>query len=196
MKKMMIGWMVCLCVLVASPLVRAQGPTGSQEAAAGRQIPLKVQIIVSRYLGEKKVSSLPYTLAVVAGDNDKTSLRMGVDVPIVSTVFSAAAAGGPATIPQSSFTYRSIGTNIDCIARRVEDGLFKLFLAVEDSSVFVADKEGAGGRAPSAPAPSVRKFQSTFNLLLKDGQTAQHTTATDPVSGEVLRIDVTLTVLK
>jgi hypothetical protein len=44
--------------------------------------------------------------------------------------------------------------------------------------------------------PSVRKFQSTFNLLLKDGQTATHTAATDPVSGEVLRIDVTLTVLK
>src|SRR5688500_3448686 len=111
---MMIGWMVLSCALFASPLLRAEGPVPSQEAAA-RQVPLKVQIVVSRMQGNKQVSSLPYTLAVVAGDNDKTSLRMGVDVPIVQTVFGAASAGGTTSTPQSSFTYRSIGTNIDCI---------------------------------------------------------------------------------
>ena len=44
-----------------------------------------------------------------------------------------------------------------------------------------------------AGIPAFRSFTSTFNVLLKDGQTAQHTAATDPVSGEVLRVDVTLT---
>jgi hypothetical protein len=195
-KRMMIGWTVLACVLFASPLLDAQTQPG-QEATTRRQIPLKVQLVVSRYLGEKKVSSLPYTLSVVANDNDKTSLRMGVEVPIANTVFSPATPGGTQTTPMTSFNYRSIGTNIDCSARTLEEGLFKLDLAVEDSSVFVADKDSAGlGRTPGVPAPSIRNFKSTFNLLLKDGQTATHTAATDPVSGEVLRIDVTATVLK
>ena len=197
MKRMMILWMVLSCVLVASPLARAQEVPSPRphQPAAGRQVPLKVQLVVSRTQGNKQISSLPYTLSVVANDNDKTSLRMGVDVPIQQTG-SGAATGGLATIPVSSYSYRSVGTNIDCSARTLEDGVFKLDLAVEDSSVFVPDQESAATTSRTLPMPSFRKFQSTFNLLLKDGQTAQHTAATDPVSGEVLRIEVTLTVLK
>lgn len=196
-KMMMVGWIVLSCVTFAPPLARAQEVPSPRphQPAAGRQVPLKVQLVVSRTQGNKQVSSLPYSLSVIANDNDKTSLRMGVDVPIPQTVFGA---GAGSAIPQTSYSYRSIGTNIDCSARTLEDGVFKLDLAVEDSSVFVTDKESAAttNRTPGLPLPSVRKFTSSFNLLLKDGQTAQHTAATDPVSGEVLRIEVTLTVLK
>ena len=90
--------------------------------------------------------------------------------------------------------YRSVGTNIDCAARTVDGILFKLDLAVSDTSVFLTDKQAT----PSGLAgiPAFRSFTSTFNVLLKDGQTTQHTSATDSISGEVLRVDVTLTVLK
>jgi hypothetical protein len=44
--------------------------------------------------------------------------------------------------------------------------------------------------------PVLRSFTSNFTILLRDGQTAQYTTATDQVSGEVLKIDATLNVLK
>jgi hypothetical protein len=33
-------------------------------------------------------------------------------------------------------------------------------------------------------------------MVLKDGQTTQLTTAADPISGDVMRVDVTLTVVK
>ena len=40
--------------------------------------PLKVQVVVSRYDGEKKLASMPYTLLVNAGDRDnRVTLRMG-----------------------------------------------------------------------------------------------------------------------
>jgi hypothetical protein len=178
--------MVVLGMVIAAPAARAQEPKP--------QIPLKVQLVVSRYQGEKKISSLPYTLAVIANDNDKTTLRMGVDVPIPATVF-ASPKEGATTTPMTSYNYRSVGTNIDCSARTIEAGVFKLDLAVEDSSVFLAEKDAARV-TNQVSAPSVRRFTSTFNVLLKDGQTVQHTSATDPVSGEVLRIDVMLTVLK
>ncbi len=32
--------------------------------------------------------------------------------------------------------------------------------------------------------------------MLRDGQTTQLTTAADPITGEIMRVDVTLTVIK
>ena len=191
--KKLIGLIVLAAVAVLAPTVRAEDRDTTQ-AQTGRQVPLKVQLVVARYQGEKKVSSLPYTLSVVANDGDKTSLRMTLDVPIPQTVFSTPKEGGPATTPVASYSYRSVGTNIDCQARTVEEGVFKLDLGVSDSSVFAADKEANPGRV--GPPVTIRNFTSTFNVMLRDGQTVQHTSATDPVTGEVLRIDVTLTVLK
>ena len=193
MKKLIVSTVLSGIALLA-PAARAEEPRGPDTTQAGttREIPLRVQVVVSRSQGEKKISSLPYTLSVVANDKDKTTMRMGVDVPIPQTVFGAPKEGATG-VPQVSYTYRSIGTNIDCTARSIDDGIFKLDLAVEDSSIFVGEKETTANRIG---APTLRRFTSTFNVLLKDGQTVQHTAATDPVSGEVLRVDITLTVVK
>ena len=97
-------------------------------SGAARQIPVKVTLTLSRYMGEKKVSSTPYVLGVLT-NAPKTSLRMGVQVPVIQTVF------GPkegASIPQSSYTYRDVGTNIDCNALDVGNGLFDLTITVEE----------------------------------------------------------------
>src|SRR5580765_5363504 len=42
---------------------------------------LKVQVVVSRYQGEKKISSQPYTLSVTA-NGPRATLRTGVQVPV------------------------------------------------------------------------------------------------------------------
>ena len=191
MKTVVPYLLVSMFAIAPAAADQSAAPPAAQ--SAGTQIPLKVQLVVSRYAGEKKVSSTTYTLPVVANDNDKTSLRMGVDVPVPQTVFSG---GGPNTsIPQTSYNYKSVGTNIDCAARTIEGGWFKLDLAVSDTSVFITEK-GAGAANALPGIPAFRSFTSTFNVLVRDGQTAQHTAATDPVSGEVLRVDVTLNVLK
>jgi hypothetical protein len=44
--------------------------------------------------------------------------------------------------------------------------------------------------------PAFRAFNATFSMLLRDGQTMQYASATDSVSGEVVKIDVSLNVLK
>ena len=197
---------VALCVVISAATAAAQEPVrpgGGQSAgsqvpgppSASPQVPLKVLLVVSRYSGEKKISSVPYTLSVVANDNDKTSLRMGVDVAVPMNVFSPTQTGDKASPPVTSYNYRSVGTNIDCTARTIEGGLFKLDLGVSDTSVFIPEKVPSGASG-LAGVPAFRSFTSTFNILLKDGQTAQRTSATDPVTGEVLRVDVTLTVLK
>jgi hypothetical protein len=189
--KRTIGLVILSLLLTQISVVTAA--TGESQGAPAADTPLKVQIVVSRYQGEKKISSIPYTLAVVGGPRTETTrLRMGVDVPVPQTVI------GEGNATKSSYTYRSVGTSIDCTARPQGDGLFSLNLAVSDTAVFMPDRgaDSAATASRVAGVPAFRTFTSNFNLLLKDGQVAQHTAATDPVSGEVLRIDVTLTVIK
>jgi hypothetical protein len=159
-------------------------PFSSGSAASSAQVPLKIQLTLARYQGDKKLSSTPYTMWITANEPKTTKLRMGVQIPV-----PAGAAG---------FNYRNVGTDIDCTAATGVTGTYKLGLTVSDSSVYFSSRDGAAA-APANPEsgqPSFRSFTATFNILLRDGQTAQYTTATDQVSGEVMKIDATLTVLK
>jgi hypothetical protein len=181
----LIGSTVLIAALAGSPIAVAQ-----EKSAL---VPLKVQLVVSRYAADKKVSSLPYTLWVTANGRLTTSVRMGVQTPIVQTVFGAGTTGTPATTPVSSYTYKDIGTNIDCSATSQADGTFNLDIKLNDSSVSFDTKDPA----PTLKGiPAFRNFTSNFSIVMKDGQTAQYASATDPVSGETLRVDATINVLK
>jgi hypothetical protein len=88
--------------------------------------------------------------------------------------------------------YKDVGTKIICGATPMDGGRFKLELAIEDASVYPEAKIPADG----VRGPWLQSFRSSQTLILKDCQTTQYTTATDKVSGEVVKIDVTLTVVK
>jgi hypothetical protein len=172
-------------LLVGVPAAHAQekpDPPPAPQAPAP-QVPLRVQVVVTKLLGEKTLSSIPYTMSVVSNAG-RTSMRMGVDVPVAAS--------------PTSYNYRSVGTNIDCTADAMATGSFRLTLAVTDTAVLPSSPAAQAEReaSPAAHAASFRNFTANFYLLLRDGQTAQHTAATDPVSGETVRIDVTLNVLK
>ena len=50
--------------------------------------------------------------------------------------------------------------------------------------------------AAKTALPSFQSFSSAMHLIMKDGQTTQYTTATDKISGEVVKVDVTLNVIR
>jgi hypothetical protein len=168
-------------------------PLQAVRSQSNPPVGVKVQVVISRYQGDKKVSSLPYVLGVVI-NGGKTSLRMGVDVPVVQTMFTSPAKDAPATTPTASYNYRPVGTNIDCQGESAPGDNYKLQMTITDSSVQLETTERAKGVMPNVPM--FRSFNSSFQVLLRDGQTTQYTSATDPVSGEVTKIDVTLNVLK
>ena len=187
---------------------RAEAPTAPAESR-GRFTPLRVQVLFSKYQGEKKVASLPYTLTCNVGDRGPAVLRMGIEVPVPVSI---AKEGVPGAIQQ--FQYKNVGTSIDCRANAPEEGRYRLELNVEQASIYSPadekvtpvgkdkdkDKEGKVSwgvtDTPLGGAPLFRTFRAQFVPLLRDGQTVQYTAATDPVSGEVVKIDVTVTVLK
>jgi len=185
-----------LAVAIGGGVLAQEPPANPPQAARAQSatpVGVKVGVVISRYQGDKKVSSLPYALGVVA-NGAKTSLRMGVDVPVIQTMFTSPTKDAPATVPTASYNYRSVGTNIDCQAETAPGELYKLQMTVTDSSVQLETGERAKGMMPNVPM--FRSVYSSFQVLLRDGQTTQYTSATDPVSGEVTKIDVTLNVLK
>lgn len=204
MKKMLMLTAGCAIAIAASATLQAQENKPApnvvgQSSTPGKLTPLRVQLVISRFSGEKKIASLPYTLWVTANETSRTSVRMGSDVPVVQTVFGASTAGDKdkASIPQRSYSYKNVGTHIDCTASSAADGAFRLVIVLNDSSIqFDPKGSGQSSAAGMADAPVFRNFSSDFRILLRDGQTAQYTSATDPVSGEVLKVDVTLNVLK
>jgi hypothetical protein len=169
-----------------------------EEAQINAIIPLDVEVVVSRSLNGKPISSLPYFLAVNASRaSEKTSLRMGANVPVPSTFVQAqqtTADGKPAgnATPLVSYNYQDIGTNIDCSARPLGDGRFVVNITVGERSVV----QGGNVAGAVQGAPVIRNFNASNNLVLRDGQTRQFTAAADRVTGEVIKVDVTLKVAK
>lgn len=186
-------------LMPSSALAQQPAPSGEPKAAAKEaeqpaMIPLDIQIVISRFQGEKKVSSLPYALAVNANDREVSRLRMGANVPVPSMVAPKGNPTGLTGPMPGPVSYRDIGTNIDCTARTIADGRFHVFITVEDSSVYTNIQDKTTPTVGDMPV--FRSFRSTNTLVLRDGQSRQFTAATDRVSGEVVRIEVTLKVAK
>jgi hypothetical protein len=181
-----------MVVLATAALAAQEAPAPPQAPRTAGLVSLKVSLVLSRYQGEKKITSMPYTLLVTANQADRTSLRMGNQIPVPTPSI------GPGGERSTSYQYRDVGTNIDCSASTVPDGQFRLTLTVTDSSVYYPDRTDptAASTTATTGAPAFRTFNSTFNILLRDGQTAQYSSATDQVSGQVIKLDATINVQK
>ena len=97
-------------------------------------------------------------------EGTKLTLNLGEEVPVVSTVFGAAAAGGFATIPQSSFTYRNVGVNVEMTPRVTYEGEIILELAVENSAL------GATISVAGQDVPRINSRKVTTKLRLREGE--------------------------
>ncbi len=146
---------------------------------------LRVHLVVTRYQGERKTGSAPYSFLVLAGD-PKARVRMGVEAPI-------------AVVTPGSYQYKNLGTSIDCSAEERGPGIYVLNLSVENSSAYAAEARSASSPPELAvigDRPLFRSFSVALNPVLRDRQTIQAVASTDPISGEVVKIDVTLEVVK
>jgi len=194
---------IIAALFIAAQSTRAQG-TAAQPPQRPPQVLLKLDVVLSRFQGDKKISSLPYVIWLTSNGNQ--SVRMGANVPVgSSTVTSGVAnptgpAGGPNGSRSTSETttrieYRYVGTAIDAQAGTTDDGRFSINLSIEDSSIFTADGDAKPTVKPGEPM-AFRSFSMSNRLLLRDGQTQQFTLATDKISGETLKVDATLNVMK
>jgi hypothetical protein len=159
---------------------------------------LKVQVTFTEHEGEKKLANLPYTLFLKVADlgpsSPWTKVRMGSRIPVATGTEKGSI----------QFQYIDVGTNIDARGGVMDDGRFDLFLNLERSWVegdvtLPNEKQTttAGDlNSGQFKEPIIRQFKTELNLMMRDGQTIQSTQATDPLSGRVLTITVTMNVVK
>ena len=188
----MMGRSLKLATLVFALILANVAATTAQDKPVPKPTPLRVQVVISRFQGDKKIASAPYTLAVTASQAAELArLRIGTEVP-VPTYPTAPADGKTPLAP--GIQYRPVGTNIDCTVRTVDEASFAVQLTIEQSSV-LDDAQQQKLQTPRS-APAFRSFRFTNSAILRDGQTTQFTNAADALTGEVVRVDVTLNVVK
>jgi hypothetical protein len=146
--------------------------------------PLRVQVVFNEFEGDKRISSLPYTILVNADTGGPiASIRMGLRVPI--------------RMNPNQVSYQDMGTNIDGRAERTDDGKFLVGLSVERTSAYKQQTKSTDEKNDGAETqPVIQQFRSQLNLLIRDGQTLETTVSTDPISGRVTKVEVTLNVVK
>jgi len=168
---------------------RAARPSDAKLADTSKNIvPLKVTVVFYEYDGEKKLSTLPYVLFLKADEGSRYvgKVRIGVKVPIWT--------GGK----ESAIQYQDVGSNLDCSAQVAEDGKYMLDLSLERASIYPNSSEYPTGSKPDEQPhqPLFRQFRANLALLLRDGQTTPSTIATDPLNGHIVKVEVTLNVVK
>jgi hypothetical protein len=167
---------------------RTVRPSDAKTAEASKNVvPLKVTVTFNEYDGEKKLSSLPYALFLKADESSHFvgRVRMGVRVPIWT--------GGK----DAAIQYQDVGSNLDCSAQAAEDK-YMLDLSLERSSIYPNSGEYPAASKPDDQQhqPLLRTFRANLALMLRDGQTAQSTIATDPLNGHIVKVEVTLNVVR
>jgi hypothetical protein len=182
-----------MLLLISCPLGHTQEKANPSEKTKP-SIPIRLTVLLTESDGEKKVASLPYSILVNAdvatpGSHVQYSsfTRIGVRVPVPS--------GGK----DGQSTFVDVGSNIDCGAQAEEDGRFTVHLNFERSSLYFqvrGDEKGTVKTAETGqPYIPTMRAQSLL-VTVKDGQSLEVLTATDPLNGHVFRLNLTLNVQK
>lgn len=189
--------LMILCLMMLAPKIASgqeKANAGEKSAVEAHPTPLKVQILFTEMEGDKKVKSMPYTM-VFANANatnhgpDIAKLRVGSRVPLY-------------TGKDGGLQYIDIGTNLDCRADRLEDGRYSLRLSLErswvqaDVQIPMEQSSSTGGSPGQFKEPVIGQYKIDAIMIAREGQPVESTSATDPITGRTLKIDLTLSVLK
>lgn len=163
-------------------------PAFAQEKAEPAKAPtaLRVQVVLSRHQGDRKLSSRPYTLNVSTGK--EFQLQQGSQVPIPVTQYK----DGREAV---SFQYKNVGVNMEMKAEALEGGRYMLGFAIEDSS-FADGPDGHDRQvAPNLRVPMFNTHEVRSAIVIRDGETVTFTN-TQSLTGSVDKVEITVNVLK
>jgi hypothetical protein len=184
-----VGVFVLVASLALGCVALAQDKANSSEKAK-LATPVKIQVVLSEYDGEKKIANLPYSFLIDSEGGLSTPystfMRVGVRVPV------------PGAGKEGQTSFVDVGSNIDCGVKTEDDGRFTVRLSFERSSLYFQGRGDEKGTIKTLDSgqPYIPTIRAQSLVLLKDGQTLEALVATDPLNGHVFRFSVTLNVQK
>lgn len=183
--------LVALLVLASVPSLYAQEKQANEaQEAQAAAVPLKVQFLVTEYDGTKKIASMPYTVAAITsrpGKRDSIgTLRVGARIPVATNEKSG------------EETYIDVGTNIDYWVWPWTDNRYLMTGTVALSSLYGHESgdEPKASDSASGGSPLLHETRADFSVGLHEGQPTEALSVTDPITGRVFKLEITLDVMK
>ena len=175
-----IGICVWAVLLAAAPGVEAQdAPAKAPEEYKPPGKRLLVRFVETRLRGESTTATRPCTVALHA-DAGRARVFVGTQAAI-----TVAEKNAPANM------FKSAGVEARVGVTTLPDGRYRLDARFEESSVLAANAGTDATTAGGNPILQVVKGQS--QVTLREGETVPFVNAVDPVTGEVVRVDLTVT---
>ncbi len=125
---------------------------------------LAVPSAVVRFLESDSETRLIAKPQLRGAEGQKITLNLGDEIPVPSTVFTPVAQGGANVNPLTSFTYRSVGVNVEMTPRVTFEGEVILDLIVENST------RGQDVNIAGQNLPSFGTRRVNTRLRLRDGE--------------------------
>lgn len=189
MKRLTVIIALLLCAIVAAPAttVLAQTPVppnaNQGPQAQGPMPTLKLTVVISRFSGEKKIGNLPFVLLLTPTDTS-TNVQMSSTLPVPDAMGKDGV---------QSYSYRPFGTSITASAKEASPGQYLVNMTISDSQMLA---EGVPQAEATKGILRTQQFSSGVRLPLRDAQTISYNAATDKITGDLVRVEVTLNVLK
>jgi hypothetical protein len=174
---------LCAALLAAMPGARAEEAAAkAQQAERAPGHRLRVVFQQTRWRGEAKTAARSYALALHA-DGEPARIFLGIQAGI-----SVSDRDAPA------MTFKNAGVEARVRATTLADGRYRLDARFEDGSVLAPELETTDS-APGGANPILRIVRGESHLTLREGETVPFAAVVDPVSGELVRLDVQLSAL-
>jgi hypothetical protein len=123
---------------------------------------VKVEVTITYQVGNAAPVKRMATLTVA--DGGRGSLRAGNQVAVASTTFQPATTIAPQTVPMTSYSYKSVGFNLDASRVFTQGTKTRMDLSVEFSTIDEKTSDSAG-HLPSFPT-----FSQNLTLVLESGK--------------------------
>ena len=126
---------------------------------------LSVPTAVVNFLEQDTRTKLIAKPQLRGAEGKKLTLNLGDEIPVLSTVFGAAAAGGFASVPQSSYNYKPVGVNLAMTPRVTYEGEIVLDGFLVENSALGRQHQRGGQDVPSFRSRKVHTM-----LRLREGE--------------------------
>jgi hypothetical protein len=137
----------------------------------------RIRFLETRHRGGKTTTIQPCVLTMHAGDKP-AHVFVGAQVPLRTS---------DKGVPTVAF--RNAGVQVDVRAlQALPDGRFRLEASYEEAGILAS----SGGAPSPLDNPVLQVIKGESSIVLRAGETAPFTSAVDPLTGEVVNVDVAL----